>query len=141
THGSPLGVEEIAGARAKLGWPHPPFEVPTQILSAWRSAGAQGAAANKAWKERVAALDTPLREEFQRLMRGDLPAGWENAIQDVKRKASADAPKVATRQSSQTVLDALAGVIPELLGGSADLTGSNNTKAVGMQPVNATDYG
>ncbi len=140
THGSPLGAEEISGARGKLSWAHEPFVVPDDVLSAWRTAGARGAAAHKAWALRIAQLGEK-RAEFLRLTAGELPAGWEKAITDLKKKTSAELPKVATRQSSETVLNALVPVIPELLGGSADLTGSNNTKAAGMKPVSAADYG
>jgi transketolase len=138
THGSPLGAAEISGAREQLGWSHEPFVVPDAVLKSWRAAGARGAEARKAWEKRVDAL--PQKAEFQRLVAGQLPAGWENAINDLKKKTSAELPKVATRQSSETTLNALAGVIPELIGGSADLTGSNNTKAGIMAPVKAGDY-
>jgi transketolase len=138
THGSPLGADEIAGARAKLGWAHAPFAVPDPVLAAWRAAGRRGADARGAWDRRLAAA--PARAEFSRAMAGDLPVGWQAAITVVKKKAAAEKPKVATRQSSQTVLDALVPAIPELLGGSADLTGSNNTKAAGMAPVTAADF-
>ena len=140
THGSPLGAEEISGARGKLSWAHEPFVVPDDVLSAWRAAGARGAAAHKAWAARVDALGEK-KAEFQRLLADKLPAGWEKAVLDLKKKTSAELPKVATRQSSETVLNTLVPVIPELLGGSADLTGSNNTKAAGMKPVSAADYG
>ena len=139
THGSPLGAAEIAGAREKLGWPYEPFFVPDDILSAWRAAGARGLQAHVAWVERVKAMgDT--QAEFLRLISCELPKGWEKAILDLKKKTAAEAPKVATRQSSETTLNALAAVIPELIGGSADLTGSNNTKAAGMKPITASDF-
>jgi transketolase len=139
THGSPLGAEEIAGARAKLGWPHEPFVVPDDIMNAWRAAGARGVAAHKAWDARVATLGDKAAE-FKRLMAGELPAGWEKAIIELKKKTSAELPKVATRQSSETVLNVLAPLIPEMIGGSADLTGSNNTRASVMKPVTASDF-
>jgi transketolase len=140
THGSALGAEEIAGARAKLGWSSPAFEVPNDVLATWREAGARGAATHAAWKKRVASLSAERRAEFERAMSGELPKGWEAAILDVKRKASAEAAKVATRQSSQTVLEALTPLIPEMIGGSADLTGSNNTKTAALKPISATDF-
>ncbi|MCA0199594.1 MAG: transketolase [Proteobacteria bacterium] len=140
THGSPLGDVEIKGAREKLSWTHEPFVVPADTLAAWRAAGAKGAAAAADWSKRVGALDAVQRKEFERLMSGKLPDGWMQAINDLKKKTSAEKPKVATRQSSQTVLDALAKVIPEMIGGSADLTGSNNTKAAGMAPISASDF-
>ncbi|MGE3474912.1 MAG: transketolase [Rhodospirillaceae bacterium] len=140
THGSPLGDAEIKGTREKLSWAHEPFVVPADTLAAWRAAGAKGAAAAAEWSRRLGALEPAQRKEFDRLMSGKLPEGWMQAINDLKKKTSAEKPKVATRQSSQTVLDALAKVIPEMIGGSADLTGSNNTKAAGMAPISASDF-
>ncbi len=138
THGSPLGPEEVAGAREKLGWPHPPFEVPAPILESWRAAGSRGGSAYDAWSQRLA--NSAEREDFARRMRGELPESFAGAISELKRRISAEAPKLATRQSSQAVIDALAPVMPELIGGSADLTGSNNTKGKGMEPVTSGDY-
>jgi transketolase len=137
THGSPLGEAEIKGAREKLGWPYAPFEVPENILGAWRKAGARGADARAAWAKRLAAA--PGQMEFNRLMSGELPAGWEKIVEDFKQAASASSA-VATRQSSQSVLEALTAAIPEMIGGSADLTGSNNTKTGKTAPVSAKDF-
>ena len=138
THGSPLGAEEVAGARETLGWPHRPFEVPADVLGAWRAAGRRSAPAFAAWSKRLAAA--PARDEFERRMRGDLPQGFAEAISGLKRKISAEAPKLATRQSSQAAIDVLAPIMPELVGGSADLTGSNNTRGQGMEPVKPGDF-
>ncbi len=140
SHGSPLGAEEIAGAREKLGWPHGPFEVPEAILSAWRDAGRRGSAERAAWAERRAVLPADVRETLDRTMAGKLPATFDAAFSDLKRKLVEEAPKLATRQSSQKVLEALVPAIPELVGGSADLTGSNLTQTKAMQPVTADDY-
>ena len=139
THGSPLGAAEIAGAREKLGWPYPPFEIPAPILSAWRSAGARGAKDSAAWSARLAA--DPQRAEFTRRQAGELPAKWRAAMQAFKTAVLAEKPSQATRISSQKALDALTAVIPELLGGSADLTGSNNTKTGATEPVKPGAYG
>ncbi len=138
THGSPLGAEEVAGARTKLAWPHAPFEIPDGVLAAWRAAGRRGAGEFAAWGRRLAA--SPERAEFERRQRGELPEGFAAAIDALKRKISGEAPKLATRQSSQAVIDVLAPVMPELVGGSADLTGSNNTKGKGMAPVTPADF-
>jgi transketolase len=138
-HGSPLGAEEIAGAREKLGWSYPPFVVPDPILAAWRTIGQRGRPAFEAWQKRHAAHAE--RAEFDRRIGGDLLTAADLAINAVKKSVSAEAPKLATRQSSLKVLEALAPVLPELLGGSADLTGSNNTKAKDMAPVTAQTYG
>ena len=139
-HGAPLGEAEIAGARETLGWPHPPFEIPDDVLAAWRSAGARGAATAGAWDARLAALDAGTRAEFERRIAGELPADWREALTEMKRAAVEEAPKIATRAASQRVLDALAERIPELVGGSADLTGSNNTKGAGQAIVSAGNF-
>ncbi|MFT5485282.1 MAG: transketolase [Paracoccaceae bacterium] len=137
-HGAPLGDDEIAAAREALNWPHAPFVVPDEIVSAWREAGSRNADVHAAWNGRLGAADT--RAEFERAMSGDLPDGWEQSIIDVKKGFSADAPKLATRASSGKVLDAIAPAVPEMIGGSADLTGSNNTKAAGFGPLAPPDY-
>jgi transketolase len=139
THGSPLGAEEVAGARQKLGWPYAPFHIPEPILAAWRQAGARGGADYAAWVRRHAGHRE--RDEFDRRMEGALPEGFADAILAAKKAASAEAPKLATRQSSQRVLEALAPVMPELVGGSADLTGSNNTKTKDMADIGPERYG
>ena len=139
-HGAPLGEDEIAGARAKLGWPHPPFEIPEPVRSAWAAAGARGAEVADAWQARLSGLAAEVRDEFERRMRGDLPTGWREALAAMKQAALEEAPKIATRVSSQRVLDTLAEAIPELIGGSADLTGSNNTKAASQAVISAADF-
>jgi transketolase len=137
SHGSPLGATEIAGARERLHWPHPPFEVPEPVMARWRAAGARGAAASRAWRARLAA--SPDAPEFKRRDAGDLPADWRAPLVTLKKKFASEAPTIATRQASGLALDALAPAIPELIGGSADLTGSNNTKAKGQNPITADD--
>ncbi len=140
THGAPLGKDEIAAARAYLGWPHAPFEIPADILSAWRTAGSRGAAAREVWQGRLAELDAARRERFQDDLRGVLSPAVQVAIDDLKRSFAADKPKLATRQCSQKVLDALAGAQPNLLGGSADLTHSNLTLAKGQKSITPEDF-
>ena len=137
THGSPLGSEEIAGARAALGWPHPAFEVPRDILEAWRAAGLRGSAVSAAWNGRVEGLGKADLAEFQRRLMGLLPAGWSAGLEDLKRAAAVERPVVATRVASQRVLEVLSAAVPELVGGSADLTGSNNTKTAAQEVVGA----
>jgi transketolase len=139
-HGSPLGNGEIAGARERLGWPHPPFVVPEEVRIEWRKAGEKGAALSAEWRRRFAALAPELREEFERRLRGELPAAALTALQQVKTKFAAEAPKLATRQASGLVLDAVAPALPELVGGSADLTGSNNTRAKSQAAVKRGDF-
>ncbi len=140
THGAPLGEAEIEGAREKLGWPHPAFEVPDAVLAAWRAAGARGAAAAADWDQRLAGLAPGQSAEFQRRIAGTLPDGWQEAVTAFKQRTGAEAPKVATRVASQQVLEVLTEAVPEMLGGSADLTGSNNTKVGGQAPVTAEDF-
>jgi transketolase len=135
THGAPLGEEEIAGARAKLGWPHAAFEIPEPILKSWRQAGARGATARGAWEERLAGLEATARQEFERRIDGTLPENWRAKLNDFKQGAVAQKPNLATRVASQKSLEALNPSIPELIGGSADLTGSNNTKTGTLTPV------
>ena len=140
SHGAPLGAGEIAGARARLGWTHAPFEIPADILAEWRAAGAAGAAKRAAWERRVAKLEPAAKAEFKRTMDGKLPKGWLEACAAFKEKLSADKPSIATRIASQNALDLLAGLVPELVGGSADLTGSNNTKAKAQNIVKAGSF-
>ncbi len=140
THGAALGAEEVAGAREKLRWPHPAFEVPEAILAAWRAAGARGAAASTAWDTRLAGLDPETRSRFEAETAGILPEGWQGALATFKKEVAAEAPKVATRVSSQKVLEVLTGSIPALVGGSADLTGSNNTKTAVQSVVGPGTY-
>ncbi len=139
-HGSPLGAEEIAGARSKLNWEYEPFEVPSDVMDAWRAAGARGAEKREAWEGRLAAADAKARDEFERRMRGDLPEGFEQAIIDYKKKLAEDKPKVATRKSSEMALEVINAIVPETIGGSADLTGSNNTKTSQTAPIKAGDF-
>jgi transketolase len=128
THGSPLGPEEIAGAREKLGWPHPPFEIPDRILGAWRAFGRRGAAAREDWNERLAAQDEAQRAEFERVQSGELPKGLDRVLAEHKARLVAEQPAWASRKSSQEALEVFTTAMPELIGGSADLTGSNNTR-------------
>ena len=140
THGSPLGGDEIKGAREKLGWPHAAFEIPDAVLKAWRTAGAAGAAAQKAWQEAFAALPAAQKAEWTRRLAGDLPADFDRVMADYKAKLVADKPKWATRKSSQMALEVINPAVPETIGGSADLTGSNNTKTAGLNPVKPDDF-
>jgi transketolase len=126
THGAPLGDEEIALTREALGWTHDPFVVPGDVLDAWRQAGGRGAAVRDTWQARL--NSSSHKAEFERVASGVLPDGWQDALNDHKKKMSEEAPKLATRQSSGKALEVLTASIPEMIGGSADLTGSVNTK-------------
>ena len=127
-HGEPLGAEELAGAKAAIGWTAAPFEVPEHILSAWREAGRRGASERKAWTERVEALDAGTKEEFGRRMHRKLPDGLGAAIANLKAQLVSAPQEVATRKASEIALGAITKVMPELVLGSADLTPSNNTR-------------
>jgi transketolase len=139
-HGSPLGAEEIAGARKALGWTAEPFVVPSEILDDWRLAGLRSVRDRKDWEKRLAGKGTETRAEFERRMRGDLPEGLEGVIADYKRKLAQERPKVATRKASEMALDVINECVIETVGGSADLTGSNNTKTPDMKDVTPGDY-
>ena len=133
THGSALGPEEVAGAREKLGWTHPPFEVPAHVLSTWRACGARGAALRTAWTGRWQNLDAGTREAVEHPARAAVPA-ITAAIAAAKKAAAAATVKKATRTWSEATLEHLIPALPALIGGSADLTGSNNTR-IKDQPV------
>ncbi|HUG62564.1 MAG TPA: transketolase, partial [Methylomirabilota bacterium] len=139
-HGSPLGAEEIAGVREKLGWTLPPFELPSDVVDAWRIAGLRSGQARKEWEKRYAAADAAVRAEFDRRISGDLPAEFETALAAYKEDLAGSRPKVATRKSSEMALEVINAAVPEMLGGSADLTGSNNTRTKGQKPFTAPDY-
>ena len=139
-HGEPLGAEEIAGTRKALNWPHEPFVIPEGVLDAWRKAGRKGKRAHKAWKAALAALPTAKKAEFERRMKGALPADLAPAAEAYKRKLADDRAEVATRKASEAVLKALAPLVPELVTGSADLTGSNNTKVDATRAIAPGDF-
>jgi len=123
-----------------LNWPHAPFEIPDDILNTWRAAGSRGAADRIAWENRLGAADADQRDVFLTANSGALPAEFKDVVNAHKKKLSEELPKVATRVSSQQALDAIAPVVETMIGGSADLTGSNNTKAACMAPISANDF-
>jgi len=135
-HGSPLGADEIAAARQVLGWSAEPFVIPQDVLADWRELGARGAAAREEWEQRLASDEQGA--EFQRRMAGDLPDTAEAAAA-LSAWLDGDA-NVATRKASENALNVLVPAIPDLIGGSADLTGSNNTKAKNQAPLTPEDY-
>ncbi len=139
THGAPLGAEEVAAARATLGWDLPPFEVPERIRVAWRAVAARGAACRASWEDRRAS--DPQRDAFAAALAAPDAARLRRGIAAHCDRLAAEAPKVATRKASEMALEVLVEAMPNLLGGSADLTGSNNTRVSGMRPVTRTDYG
>ena len=142
THGAPLGADEIAGTRKALGWEHAPFEIPAQIAEGW-DARAKGSEREARWDsafQAYAAAFPELAEELQRRSRGELPEGFAAAADAYIAKLQADGPTVASRKASQMAIEAYAPHLPELVGGSADLAGSNLTMWSGSQDV-AGDYG
>lgn len=139
-HGSPLGAEEIAAARQKLNWQAPAFEIPPGIREQWRAAAERGNPARVAWEQRLAALDPARRAEFERRLRGDLGDRLAGAVRALKEKLAAAPKEIASRVASENALEALTAALPEMVGGSADLTGSNNTRAKGMAAMSASDY-
>lgn len=140
SHGSPLGDEEITGARKNLKWDHAPFDIPNDIRAAWLDAGAQGQSAREAWEQRHAKMDATQKKDFDTALTGDVAAIAEKTINAFKEKMTAEAPKIATRAASGKVLEALVPAIPTLLGGSADLTGSNLTLVKEMGKIAAGDF-
>jgi transketolase len=142
-HGAPLGAEETAATRAALGWPHAPFEVPAAVRAQW-DARARGAAAQAAWQQRLAGYacaHAALCAEFMRRMSGELPADWKVTAQELLDDARGNRTPTATRKSSQNALAALVLALPELLGGSADLTGSNLTAVKGSISIDGNAEG
>jgi len=138
THGAPLGDEEIAAARKQLGWDYPPFEVPEAVYADWHAIAARGAEARTAWEARLAA--SPRAAEFNAALDGSARNGLADAMAAYKAQLVADQPKVATRKASQMALEVVNATVPTMVGGSADLTGSNNTKTGGMNAVTREDY-
>ncbi len=141
SHGAPLGDGEIKGARAALAWTHDPFVIPPEILAAWRTVGVRGGAARAAWQERLAARDGATRDEFNRVVDGELPEDLAAAFSAHEAAVIDEQPGWATRVASQRAIGAIAAALPELIGGSADLTGSNGTKTEALEPVSAGTYG
>lgn len=139
-HGAPLGEEEIVSTRTQLDWPHPAFEIPVNILSAWRKAGERSKTDFEHWRGRMNALDEAMRTEHDRVLSGALPQGVEQAFRRYCQELANDKPKLATRKASENVLDVFTEIIPEMIGGSADLTGSNNTKTKATLPISASDF-
>lgn len=139
-HGAPLGAEEVAATREALQWDAPSFVIPAEILDNWRLAGLNAAKKRLEWDGRFEALDVDRRTEFERLMRGDLPVTFDAAIDRYKKQLAVDRPEVATRKASEMVLEVINSIVPETIGGSADLTGSNNTKTSQTADITPKDF-
>ena len=134
-HGAPLGPEEIEAVRAAIGWTESAFVIPDDILAEWRSVGSRGHAEQKAWQTRLSAANQ--KTQFEADISGDVKQAAASAVADMKVQLLKDPQKVATRVASQKTIETLLAHIPSLFGGSADLTGSNNTKVVGHEIFSA----
>ncbi len=139
-HGSPLGAEEIAATRKALDWEAEAFTVPADALEAWREAGKRSVGARKEWEGRLDATERAKKSEFTRRFAGELPGNLDAAIDALKKKLAEAPPTVATRKASEDALEVVNGTLPETLGGSADLTPSNNTKTSQMKSITPTDF-
>ena len=140
-HGSPLGPEEVAAARAALGWEHAPFAIPTGIRDAWRLAGLRGCKERKGWEARLDKIGNGTKGEFERAVADDLPHALADALLDYRKSLAENPPALATRSASQNVLDVINPLVVDTVGGSADLTGSNNTRSKNLPLLTAEDYG
>ena len=138
-HGAPLGDEEIAKVREIYGWPHAPFEIPPELREAWAETGRRGATERAAWEDRYAAVSPAKQTEFSRVMSLTPSKKLSASIKRLKKSVSEEAPKVATRKSSEMALVVVNDACPETIGGSADLTGSNNTLTEGLGIFDADD--
>ncbi|WP_455481843.1 transketolase [Bartonella sp. B35(2025)] len=139
-HGTPLGAQEVAITRLALGWDAEPFVIPADILDNWRLAGLNAAKKRQEWEVKFADLPISKQVEFKRLMRGDLVGKIDSVIDSYKQKLVEDCPNIATRKASEMALEVINEVVVETIGGSADLTGSNNTKSSQMKAISADDF-
>ncbi len=139
THGAPLGADEIALTRRQLNWDSAPFEIPRELLERWRECGRRCAAQRKDWQNRLENMPAERRSRFEAMLAGDLGADFDSCIDELKQRFSNEQPKLATRQSSQQVLESLMSAIPWLLSGSADLSGSNGTRPGNAVSLDRTD--
>lgn len=135
-HGSPLGADELAAMRKNLDWNYAPFEVPSEVLAAWRNAGKRSVEAYNIWQKNADQAGA----SFTDYIAGKLPENWDEALNQLKQKAIAEKTKVATRKSSQMCLEAIVPNVPQIVGGSADLAASNLTFVSGMKTIIAQDY-
>ena len=140
SHGSPLGDDEIKLVRKKLKWKHDTFEIPQKIIESWREIGIKGEKLEAEWNNILSKKNTKIQEEYERLKKGELPLELDKIIGDEKLKFFQTKPKMATRQCSSYVINSLSSILPELIGGSADLSGSNNTKTEKSKVITAKNF-
>ncbi len=140
SHGAPLGDDEIKLVRKKLNWKNGPFQVPDELLNSWRKIGSKGEKIEEEWNKILDKKNTKIKEEYERLLKGELPLSLDKVFGDEKIKYFQSKPKMATRQSSSSVINSISKDIPELVGGSADLSGSNNTKTEGAKVITSKNF-
>jgi len=140
SHGSPLGNDEIKLVRKKLKWKHEPFEIPEELMDSWREIGSKGEKLEEKWNNILGKKNTKIKEEYERLIKGELPVDLDKILGDEKLKFFQTKPKMATRQCSSSVINSISDALPELIGGSADLSGSNNTKTEGSKVITSKNF-
>ncbi len=140
SHGAPLGDDEIKLVRKKLGWKHSPFEIPEDLLNTWKDIGRKGEKLENEWNGILNKKNTKIKEQYERLMKNELPTTLDKILGDEKLKFFQTKPKMATRQCSSSIISSISNVLPELIGGSADLSGSNNTKTDNSKVINSKNF-
>ncbi len=140
SHGSPLGDDEIKLVRKKLKWKHGPFEIPEKLMDSWREIGGKGERLEEKWNNILGKKNTKIKEEYERLIKGELSVDLDKILGDEKLKFFQTKPKMATRQCSSSVINSISNALPELIGGSADLSGSNNTKTEGSKVITSKNF-
>jgi len=140
SHGAPLGDDEIKLVRKKLKWKHEPFEIPEEIMNSWREIGSKGKKLEKDWNSVLDKKNSKIKEEYERLIKGELPSELDKILGDEKLKFFQTKPKMATRQCSSSVINSISNILPELIGGSADLSGSNNTKTESSKVITSKNF-
>ena len=139
-HGGPYGADEAAGIRKNLGWENEPFDIPQNIIDDWRLAGLRSTKIRVNWEKQLEQIDSEISDEFKRRMNGDLPLDISKTLLELKQTLANDKPTIATRKASQIALEAFNNTLPETIGGSADLAGSNLTKTSNLTDYNANNY-
>ena len=140
SHGSPLGDDEIKLVRKKLKWKHKPFEIPQGLINSWREIGDKGEKFEEEWNNILGKKNSKIKEEYERLIKGELPIVLDKILGDEKLKFFQTKPKMATRQCSSSVINNISDTLPELIGGSADLSGSNNTKTESSKVITSKNF-
>ena len=140
SHGAPLGDDEIKLVRKKLGWKHSPFEIPEDLLNTWKDIGRKGEKLENEWNGILNKKNTKIKEQYERLIKNELPTTLDKILGDEKLKFFQTKPKMATRQCSSSIISSISNVLPELIGGSADLSGSNNTKTDNSKVINSKNF-